>query len=842
MQCPDGSAVGRVGPDCAFAPCPGEGKLLVATTHYTEGTDLIFDKESDNNTKICFMATDVAGNIATQSSVTLMNIKERATAITTTTTIWTDFDKLTDDTVPQAQAKAVVGMNASDAPSTWFYKQIDGDAVCNAAVQNAGDVNPYTEGEPIILREESDNGTKICFISIDQDGKITATASEIITGIDTTIPTIIITNPDTDSAQEKVVTAYDYDNSETSWQYKQVAFEMTCDSNAFTATAQEYTENTPLRFTKESDNNTKVCFSVTDSAGNTSYATSDVLTGIDTTAPTISSAKLIDVNRTQTEITVNEHIYAHGTVSPSNFKIEIEGVSYPATKISGFERSASTEETIFTITHPAIVSEATATLSYTEGSVAIVDVAGNALQNLTRQPLSDKAFVALSLATIDDTGLSTNDGITNFVNDEITLIATISEETFSNGDVIEVYKKGAARSLKKVLISGGLVDAINAHGESSFEIVVPKSTFTANKETILYTVYTPADGSNSDGQKGLEFTISYRTTAPQITVITSDVSAATATIRATDENKVNETVWHYIQIKGDEECLADTLTQEAHAYTEGTEISFTDETANNTKVCFSSADIAGNTAYATSDVITIDLTAPSITVQPLASTSERAKIVRASDNDEGETTWKYRVLKAEEVCDGKALSETTRPYKEGSGLKFNKEEANGHKVCFSSTDTAGNVLYAESMIIQGIDANAPHITITMEGEEEKIVRARDTDTAGSTSWKYRVIKANESCTAEMIQESSRTYREGSGLVFRNSRANGYKVCFAATDNAGNVSYRTSNTMQGIGKTSTGLPSSSLPSSSALQDANRPTNTASPLAPLSNPLYPITRTP
>ena len=27
MLCPDGSAVGRIGPDCAFAPCSGEGEL-----------------------------------------------------------------------------------------------------------------------------------------------------------------------------------------------------------------------------------------------------------------------------------------------------------------------------------------------------------------------------------------------------------------------------------------------------------------------------------------------------------------------------------------------------------------------------------------------------------------------------------------------------------------------------------------------------------------------------------------------------------------------------------------------------------------------------------------------
>ena len=816
------------------AACDADQMTSGAET-YTEAEQLPLNTEQHSGTKVCFSATDVADNTSYKASETL-------SIVSATVNSWVDPTKETSDTVNQAQAKAVIGTDGNDTETTWFYKQIAGNATCSAAIRNTEGVKSYTEGEPIILREETDNGTKICFISVNQEGSVSTIASEIISGIDTTMPTIIITNPTSDPAQEKVIVASDRDSGETSWQYKQVTSETTCSSDAFASATQEYTENTSLRFTKDSDNNTKVCFSVTDSAGNTAYATSDVLTGIDATAPTISSARLIDVNKTQTKITVNEHIYTDGTIPPSNFKIEIEGVLYPATKISRFERSIDGQETSFIITHPAIASETATTLSYVRGDVDIVDAVGNALKDFSGQPLFDKSFVALSLDRSDDTGISTTDGITNFDDNEVTLIATISEGTFSNGDVVNLHKKGTARSIERILISGGLVDATNAHGESTFEIVIPRSTFTPNKETVLYTVYTPADGSNSSGQRGFELTISYRTTAPQITVTTSDVSASTTTVQAVDKNEAGETTWHYKQIKSNEECTAETLSQEAHAYTEGTEISFRDETTNDTKACFSSVDIAGNTSYATSDVIIIDLTAPSITVQPLTNTPKQAKIVRASDNDEQKTTWKYRVVKAEEVCDADTLSKSTRSYREGSGLKFDKEQANGHKVCFSSTDTSGNVLYAESMTIQGIDTTAPRITVTMEGAEEKIIRARDTDATESTSWKYRVIKANESCTAETIQENSRTYREGSGLVFRNRRANGYKVCFAASDSAGNMSYRTSNTMQGIGKTSTGLPSSSLSSSNALQDKNLPTNTASPLTPLSNPLYPVTKTP
>ena len=804
---------------------------------YTEAEKLELDIEQHNGTKVCFSVTDAANNTSYKASETL-------SAVSITVSSWTDPAIAEDPSITRAQAKAVIGTDGNSTKTTWFYKQIAGNAICNSAVRNDKDIKPYTEGEPIILRDETDNGTKICFISVDSAGKITATASEIISGVDTTMPTIVITNPTTDPAQEKVVIAFDRDSGETSWKYKQIASDAVCNSDTFAFGAQEYIENTPLKFAKESDNGTRICFSVIDSADNTAYATSDVLTDIDSTSPIISSAKLIDVSRTQTKITINKHVHTEGRVSPSDFKIEIENIPYPATGISRFEQSVNTQETTFVITHPAIVPGVVATLSYSKGTIEIIDATGNALEDFNGHPLSDKAFVALTLDRLYDTGISETDGITNFVADniasnEVTLIATISEGSFSNGDVVHLYRKGSGGLLKKVLISGGLVDAVNAHGEAAFEIVLPKSTFIANEETTLYTVYTPADGSNSDGQRGSEFTVSYRTTAPKVTVTTSDVSAATTIVRATDENEVDETVWHYKQIKSDEKCNAETLSQGVNTYIEGAEIAFGNETDNDTEACFSSTDIAGNTAYASSDVITIDLTAPAITVQPLSDKSEKAKIVRANDNDKRKTTWKYRVIQAERVCDANTMSGgNTRSYKEGSGLKFSKEEANGYKVCFSSTDTSGNVLYAESMTIQGIDTTAPHITVTMEGDGEKTIRARDADATGATSWKYRVIKGNEGCTKETIQEVSRAYREGSGLVFRNSRANGYKVCFAAIDNAGNVSYRTSNTMRGIGSPSAG----SVPSSSALQDVNRPTNTASPLAPITNPLYPITKTP
>ena len=341
-------------------------------------------------------------------------------------------------------------------------------------------------------------------------------------------------------------------------------------------------------------------------------------------------------------------------------------------------------------------------------------------------------------------------------------------------------------------------------------------------------MFTPADGSNATGQRGSDFVITYHKTVPHITVTTDVVSAAMVTVQATDGHDADETVWQYAQIAADDACDASALTN-ASVYAEGDVISFTDEESNDTKACFAAADAAGNTAYAVSEVIVIDLTAPAITIQPITSKREASKTIRATDNDDGETVWKYRVLAADVACDADAMKVKTGAYREGTGLRFTKERANGHKVCFSSTDTAGNVLYAASMVIRGIDVSAPSITVTMTGTKEKVVRARDTDTSGSTVWQYRVIKGNAACARGTMEGKSRAYREGSGLVFRRAQANGHKVCFSAKDSVGNVSYEDSPVMLGIGAVNTRTPSAARPLPSGLN---------SPLTPAPNsPLTP-----
>ena len=414
---------------------------------------------------------------------------------------------------------------------------------------------------------------------------------------------------------------------------------------------------------------------------------------------------MVDADRTQTKVVITERVSTFGTFSADNFTVDIGGVSYAVQKVSSFEQSPETQETTFVITHPSILEDVSATLSYrADADGGIADAVGNTLESFSRRAISSKSFVVLSLDEKDDTGSDTRDGVTTFDGDEVTVHASINIGTFSNGDEIKVYKRGASsgKVLKSVLVSNAIANAVDADGETSFEIVLPKSVFTIGEKTTFYAIYTPVGGTA--GERGHEMVIWYRPDAPGIIITPlSDTPEQSKTVRARSEN-VDGDVWVYKVMKADALCDADSMAEGTTSYKEGSGLQFSKERANGYKICFASTDTIGNTSYAASPVIRgIDRTAPLITVSgPEIGTADE-KIVRATDDDaEGSTVWKFRVVRADSTCDENSMSANVNEYRETSGLVFRKRKANGYKVCFSSTDTAGNVAYTASRVIDGL--------------------------------------------------------------------------------------------------------------------------------------------
>ena len=113
--------------------------------------------------------------------------------------------------------------------------------------------------------------------------------------------------------------------------------------------------------------------------------------------------------------------------------------------------------------------------------------------------------------------------------------------------------------------------------------------------------------------------------------------------------------------------------------------------------------------------ITYDRSAPRIDVRNPSTTAATEKKVSATDGDDNTksvTDWKYKVLtEAVEVCNETQMTTATgiMDYNEGDDIPFTKTSDNGSRVCFSSTDAAGNVSYSTSATLRGIDGDAPTV-------------------------------------------------------------------------------------------------------------------------------------
>ena len=852
---------------------------------YTEGTDLTFDGEEDNDTKVCFSSTDLAGNVAYQSSGVISGIDATAPNIV-----------ITDPVVGSAQSKTVSAViTDANAKEDRYRYIVTRSSICDAAViadNTEGSV--YTSGRALTFSSEDANGSYVCFRAEDQKGNVSFVASAIIDGIDitsamidgtpivtstnvnsqyakegdvleltfvvsealasapevmlagqtvtavadgntytaaytvidktsqgsvvynigtitdtqgnsfdpdagisdvvvdTVVPVVIVMDPADGATSRKTVSAADSESGLTVWNYKQTSADTACDVDTMASGTVSYTETTNLIFDNEGDNGTKVCFFSADSAGNIGYAVSGLIEDIDSVVPTVTSAFSLDVNRTRTKVTVSEKVRATGTLSPRDFAIIVNGVPYPATHVSDLGYT-SAGETSLTVTHLPISADVSAVLAYTQGAQRITDTAGNVLKSFSNLPIFTTRFIRISLDETDDTGADQTDGITRFDGDEVTLVFTLTAGSFSNGDTVDLYKRGVAGALRTVLISDGIAGAVDAAGEALFVVTLPRDVF--GDTTTFYAVYTPFN--DVAGDRGTEFTIIYSTDVPNVTVSNPGSGPARVKIISASDADSDMTVWAYRQIASGADCDAGTMASGTSVYTEGTDLTFTREKDNDTRVCFAvTGGIAGNTVYAVSEVIEgIDTDAPVVrVVVPDVKLPHSAKSVYATDDDNSSVVWTYTQLDALDVC-GDGSMNSADSYTEGEILSFSDEADNGTKVCFAAEDAVGNISYAASAVLMSIDTTAPVITVTEPDSDS--VRTRQVWATGSNEegvlWAYVKIDAGRTCALDVLAGDVMPYSEGSPVTF-GIEDDGIKVCFVAADDAGNVAYASSTVM------------------------------------------------
>ena len=107
--------------------------------------------------------------------------------------------------------------------------------------------------------------------------------------------------------------------------------------------------------------------------------------------------------------------------------------------------------------------------------------------------------------------------------------------------------------------------------------------------------------------------------------------------------------------------------------------------------------------------------------------------VSAIDDDTSDTAWEYMTTTGSS-CGAAQFATTQTSYTEGSRISFTAESDAGKRVCFKTTDTAGNAaVYTLSNPVKTIDRTAPVLSATRIGTgNTRTYRVRATDVSSVT--------------------------------------------------------------------------------------------------------------
>ena len=254
-----------------------------STTSYSSPDQLTLDKESYNDQRICFSISDIAGNAAYAASETIQGIDRTAPEIDLTVT----------------ETNVTVSVSDSDVvSSSLVYKLIASDETCDSDAL-ASDTTTYSDGA-VIQVQESDHGSRLCFAAEDTAGNTTYETTRILRAVrrssrtpsDNTPPNIIISNPDNSvSATIKTVSATSdsSDVDDSTWLWKTYDPDQdNCDATLMAEDTNAYTTGATIELDDESYNSQGICFSVSDDDNNRAYVHSEVINGIDRTAPSVT--------------------------------------------------------------------------------------------------------------------------------------------------------------------------------------------------------------------------------------------------------------------------------------------------------------------------------------------------------------------------------------------------------------------------------------------------------------------------------------------------------------------------------------------------------------------------
>ena len=671
------------------------------TTAYTEGNDISI-AAADNGKNVCFSSEDAAGNTAYTATAALVTGSGLGATV---------------GSVPSgsAQSKDITISSVTSGASVKY--NIITNSSCNATNYGSGGtaVTLSSNSGTVTVTNESDNTKYLCFKVTKTNFSDAYFGSAQITGIDDTPPTLTISavsggyvNASEDDSGVTVSgtttgadTGSDVDLTFTNGSNTETISDISVSSNAWTTTL------TLTKLTALTEGTISISGTVDDTAGNSSTATQSFV--YDTTVPTVSSITYnsqADGNGdTLTNAPLNGTVYTIITFSENTSQT----AANDSTAKPGiwYKTSSSATEVQYDIISSgnlatgdckAITGTSVYSCMYTGSSLSgsnlfksyvksFSDLSGNSgtAQNYSSNTggVTLSANAAPTISYTPANSAYTNDNTTNItITATSTLYKDSSGTSFSNTDIDDIL------TLKETNVSGDDID---------FTATISGNTITINPDNnladgVVYVAISNAwyYGVNPTKTQGTASSASF----------TVDTAAPTATISGQPTNTNNTTtlsvtvagtgVTHYKHKTvtgttctatgyGSETAVATTITDTISSLSDGSII-----------LCVLGKDAAGNwQTTATSATWTKDTTAPTITTTVAGTNDNRT--VSATDNDTGTTTMLYKIITSGTSCNASTMSSGTTSYTEGTTITIAAAD-NGKKVCFSSTDTAGNTV------------------------------------------------------------------------------------------------------------------------------------------------------
>ena len=667
--------------------------------------------------------TDPAGNPARTTSPVGDNLADNANAIIDTSRPEIEIDESVTN-----QVSATVSDNSDASPKLKY--QIISSGLCDA--DTSGSFSDYSAAITIT------SGQRVCFKAADTAGNVRYQGSNM--GVDTTPPTVEVTpsGADSDPKSHMIVTATSPDQhlDDNSWQHEIIAGTSSC-SGVITTTSAT---GANVRLESEADNGKKVCFGVKDSSDNQGFGESGVITGIDTTKPTITVIPSGDVSAPKLEITITAS--ASDTNSATNpvwwRKVIGSGDSCDEAQLSVAFSSGNSE---------TLEAEADNTKKV---CFSVADEVGNrAYQESAVISGIDRTKPAINVSSVVNNQVSATATDLNLASFEFQKLSSGTCGS-STGGSFASYSDGTPISL--VIGETVCFKATDSVGNSAYA----------------------ASGSGSDvSPPVVEVNPSGDHPEPKRSLL------VTATSSATDIAGVSS--WQHRAISYGRACTVDIFNVDATLISSGDSINLESESYNDQRICFRVQDTSNNWGYGASGRITgIDRTPPSIDISTMSADNQVS--ATASDNLSAQANIVIQSqLIAAGLCDSNTADSFT-DYTAGDLLTITTEQ----RACFKATDQAGNTNYKAST--SGSDNTAPVVTVTA-GTADDSVQATD-DEAEPTTWVYSFIDASDTCGSATSFPASSNYNEGDD-VFHTEANHGQQLCFRSTDDNHNSGYGSS---------------------------------------------------